>query len=140
MRGSVVFGVPSLKIHSKLCLITRHENGEAVRYAHIGTGNFNEKTAKIYTDFSLLTRHPDITAEVALAVQRGVTVVVTSRVPYGEVTATYGGGGGAVDLRRAGAIVSPWLRAPQARMALIALLTSGHDLGLITDLFVAQKD
>ncbi|MDM5094310.1 polyphosphate kinase 1 [Aeromonas rivipollensis] len=60
----VVFGVPSLKIHSKLCLITRHEHGEAVRYAHIGTGNFNEKTAKIYTDFSLLTRHPDITAEV----------------------------------------------------------------------------
>ncbi|MGU5737003.1 polyphosphate kinase 1 [Aeromonas caviae] len=60
----VVFGVPSLKIHSKLCLITRHENGEAVRYAHVGTGNFNEKTAKIYTDFSLLTRHPDITAEV----------------------------------------------------------------------------
>ncbi|MGE6224379.1 polyphosphate kinase 1 [Aeromonas media] len=60
----VVFGVPSLKIHSKLCLITRHENGEAVRSAHIGTGNFNEKTAKIYTDFSLLTRHPDITAEV----------------------------------------------------------------------------
>lgn len=60
----VVFGVPSLKIHSKLCLIPRHENGEAVRYAHIGTGNFNEKTAKIYTDFSLLTRHPDITAEV----------------------------------------------------------------------------
>lgn len=60
----VVFGVPSLKIHSKLCLITRHESGEAVRYAHIGTGNFNEKTAKIYTDFSLLTRHPDITAEV----------------------------------------------------------------------------
>ena len=60
----MVFRVPSLKIHSKLCLITRHENGEAVRYAHIGTGNFNEKTAKIYTDFSLLTRHPDITAEV----------------------------------------------------------------------------
>ncbi|WP_139406415.1 polyphosphate kinase 1 [Aeromonas veronii] len=60
----VVFGVPSLKIHSKLCLITRHENGEAVRYAHIGTGNFNEKTAKIYTDFSLLTCNPDITAEV----------------------------------------------------------------------------
>lgn len=60
----VVFGVPSLKIHSKLCLITRMEQGEPVRYAHIGTGNFNEKTAKIYTDFSLLTRHPDITAEV----------------------------------------------------------------------------
>ncbi|MGL5285585.1 MAG: polyphosphate kinase 1, partial [Aeromonas sp.] len=60
----VVFGVPSLKIHSKLCLITRMENGEPVRYAHIGTGNFNERTAKIYTDFSLLTCHPEITAEV----------------------------------------------------------------------------
>lgn len=68
--------------------------------------------------------HPDITAEVALAVQSGVTVVVTSRVPYGEVRATYGGGGGAVDLERSGAIVSPWLRAPQARMALVALLTA----------------
>ncbi|MFC9980777.1 asparaginase [Gordonia sp. NPDC127522] len=83
--------------------------------------------------------HPDITAEVALAVQRGVIVVVTSRVPYGEVTATYGGGGGAVDLRRAGAIVSPWLRAPQARMALIALLTSGHDPASITEFFVARQ-
>lgn len=60
----VVFGVPSLKIHSKLCLITRMENGAPVRYAHIGTGNFNEKTAKIYTDFSLMTVHPEIAAEV----------------------------------------------------------------------------
>ncbi|MGY3927879.1 polyphosphate kinase 1 [Aeromonas simiae] len=60
----VVFGVPSLKIHSKLCLITRMENGEPVRYAHIGTGNFNERTAKIYTDFSLITCHPEIAAEV----------------------------------------------------------------------------
>ncbi|MFE0749941.1 asparaginase [Gordonia sp. NPDC058843] len=82
--------------------------------------------------------HPDITAEVALAVQHGLAVVVTSRVPYGEVTATYGGGGGAVDLRRAGAIVSPWLRAPQARMALIALLTAGHDHRSISDFFLAQ--
>ena len=60
----VLFGVPSLKIHSKLCLITRHEQGETVRYAHIGTGNFNEKTAKIYTDFALFTRNQEITSEV----------------------------------------------------------------------------
>ncbi|MBD0860106.1 asparaginase [Gordonia sp. zg691] len=79
--------------------------------------------------------HPDITAEVALAVQHGVTVVVTSRVPYGEVSTTYGGGGGAVDLHRAGAIVSPWLRAPQARMALIALLTAGCDRAEIAGFF-----
>lgn len=69
--------------------------------------------------------HPDITAEVALAVRHGVIVVVSTRVPYGRVAPTYGGGGGAVDLTRAGAIMSPWLRAPQARVALLALLSTG---------------
>jgi len=60
----VVFGVPGLKIHSKLLLISRRENDEIVRYAHIGTGNFHEKNARIYTDFSLLTADPDLTNEV----------------------------------------------------------------------------
>lgn len=60
----VLFGLPTLKIHSKLCLIIRKENDKIVRYAHIGTGNFNEKTAKIYTDFSLFTTHEEITKEV----------------------------------------------------------------------------
>ncbi|MCW8328007.1 polyphosphate kinase 1 [Photobacterium sp. SDRW27] len=60
----VIFGVPGLKIHSKLCLITRREGSELVRYAHIGTGNFHEKTAQIYTDFSLLTSQIEITDEV----------------------------------------------------------------------------
>jgi polyphosphate kinase len=60
----VVFGVPGLKIHSKLLLISRREEDEIVRYAHIGTGNFHEKNARIYTDFSLLTADPDLTNEV----------------------------------------------------------------------------
>ncbi|KJY85055.1 polyphosphate kinase [Vibrio galatheae] len=60
----VIFGVPGLKIHSKLLLISRREGEEIVRYAHIGTGNFHEKTARIYTDFSLLTADPEITTEV----------------------------------------------------------------------------
>lgn len=60
----VLFGVPSLKIHSKLCLITRLENNVPMKYAHIGTGNFNEKTAKIYTDFALFTKNNDLTNEV----------------------------------------------------------------------------
>jgi polyphosphate kinase len=51
----VIFGVPGLKVHSKLILITTRENGKPVNYAHIGTGNFNENTARVYTDFSLLT-------------------------------------------------------------------------------------
>ncbi|MFY2509482.1 polyphosphate kinase 1 [Vibrio pectenicida] len=60
----VIFGTPGLKIHSKLLLISRRENSHIVRYAHIGTGNFHEKTARIYTDFSLLTADPEITYEV----------------------------------------------------------------------------
>jgi polyphosphate kinase len=53
--ATIIYGVPNLKVHSKLFLITSRENGKQVQYAHIGTGNFNEKTAKIYTDCSLLT-------------------------------------------------------------------------------------
>ncbi|CAE6955972.1 Catalyzes the reversible transfer of the terminal phosphate of ATP to form a long-chain polyphosphate (polyP) [Vibrio sp. B1REV9] len=60
----VVFGTPGLKIHSKLLLISRREESDIIRYAHIGTGNFHEKTARIYTDFALLTADQDITNEV----------------------------------------------------------------------------
>lgn len=60
----VIFGAPGLKIHSKLLLISRREGEEITRYAHIGTGNFHEKTARIYTDFSLLTADQELTNEV----------------------------------------------------------------------------
>ncbi|MBX3163960.1 MAG: polyphosphate kinase 1 [Bacteroidetes bacterium] len=56
----VIFGVPGLKVHSKLFVITARENGKEVNYAHIGTGNFNEKTSRTYTDFSLLTANKEI--------------------------------------------------------------------------------
>ncbi|ROZ88802.1 asparaginase [Gordonia sp. OPL2] len=79
--------------------------------------------------------HPDITAEVSAAVHAGVVVVVTSRVPSGAVIPTYGGGGGAVDLERAGAIVSRWLRAPQARIATLALLSTGGDVDAVRAFF-----
>ncbi|MBQ4849412.1 polyphosphate kinase 1 [Pseudoalteromonas sp. MMG012] len=59
----VMVGIPALKVHSKLCVIHRKEKGRIVKYAHIGTGNFHEKTAKIYTDFSLFTKHTDICNE-----------------------------------------------------------------------------
>lgn len=60
----VIVSMPSLKIHSKLCLINRREGEQIVRYGHLGTGNFHEGTARIYTDFSLLTCNPEITEEV----------------------------------------------------------------------------
>ncbi|WP_213990163.1 polyphosphate kinase 1 [Sodalis sp. dw_96] len=60
----VIFSVPGLKIHSKLFLISRLEAGKLVRYAHLGTGNFNENTARLYTDYALLTKDERITNEV----------------------------------------------------------------------------
>ena len=53
---------------------------------------------------------------VADVIGHRLEVVVCSRVPRGEIVATYGGGGGAVDLAARGAVISPWLRGPQARL------------------------
>lgn len=56
----VTLGIPSLKVHSKLCVVTRTMGEATKRYAVISTGNFNESTARIYTDFALFTAHPEI--------------------------------------------------------------------------------
>jgi len=60
----VIYGVPGLKVHAKFGLITRREKNENVRYAIIGTGNFNEETARIYIDHFLFTSDRKITREV----------------------------------------------------------------------------
>lgn len=62
--AKVIYGVPGLKVHSKMFIISRKENNGYVDYAHIGTGNFNGDTARIYTDHSLLTADKRITEEV----------------------------------------------------------------------------
>lgn len=61
----VEFGVSSLKCHAKIIQVTREEQGELVNYSHVGTGNFNEKTARIYTDMALFTKNAEINEEVA---------------------------------------------------------------------------
>jgi polyphosphate kinase len=63
----VIYGVPGLKVHSKLCLITRVKGEVTQRYAAVGTGNFNEDTASVYTDHLLLTSEKKITNEVLKA-------------------------------------------------------------------------
>ena len=61
----VAYGVPGLKTHAKLVLVVRQEEGTVRQYAHIGTGNYNAVTARVYTDFGLLTARREITEEVA---------------------------------------------------------------------------
>jgi len=62
--AKVIYGVPGLKVHSKMFSIARKENGKINYYTHIGTGNFNGDTSKVYTDHSLLTSDNRITEEV----------------------------------------------------------------------------
>lgn len=61
---TVIYGVPGLKVHSKICLISRSEKGRLNQYAIIGTGNFNEDTARVYSDHALFTSDKRLTGEV----------------------------------------------------------------------------
>ncbi|RSK38531.1 polyphosphate kinase 1 [Mangrovimonas spongiae] len=61
---NLIFGVQGLKVHSKMCVIEREENNKIKRYGFISTGNFNESTAKIYTDYTLFTADQKILKDV----------------------------------------------------------------------------
>ena len=61
----VVYGLPSLKTHAKCILVVRREGDGVRHYLHVGTGNYNAKTARLYTDFGLLTCDEEIGADVA---------------------------------------------------------------------------
>jgi polyphosphate kinase len=61
----LIFGIKGLKVHSKICVVDRIEDGKLKRYGFISTGNFNESTAKIYTDLTLFTCHQQILKDVA---------------------------------------------------------------------------
>ena len=60
----VVYGFPELKVHAKAILVVRQEEDGIRRYMHFGTGNYNEKTARLYTDLSLFTCRPELGADV----------------------------------------------------------------------------
>ncbi|NNC49454.1 MAG: polyphosphate kinase 1, partial [Flaviramulus sp.] len=61
---TLIFGVAGLKVHSKMCVIEREEDKKIKRYGFISTGNFNESTAKIYTDYTLFTSNQKILKDV----------------------------------------------------------------------------
>jgi polyphosphate kinase len=61
--AQVVYGIVGLKTHAKLLLVTRREGGRLRRYGHLSTGNYNPKTARLYTDVGYLTADPDLTSD-----------------------------------------------------------------------------
>jgi polyphosphate kinase len=62
---NLIFGIKGLKVHSKICIIERNEKEKIKRYGFISTGNFNEVTAKIYTDVTLFTSHQKILKDIS---------------------------------------------------------------------------
>jgi len=62
----IVYGVKGLKTHAKIALVIRNEDGQLKRYVHLGTGNYNESTARLYTDVSYLTSRPAYGADASL--------------------------------------------------------------------------
>ena len=61
----VVYGLLGLKTHSKMTLVVRKESDGVKRYVHLGTGNYNPDTAKIYTDYGLFTADEDICTDIS---------------------------------------------------------------------------
>jgi polyphosphate kinase len=61
----VVYGIPGMKTHVKCVLVSRREGDGVRNYVHIGTGNYNPKTARVYTDFGLFTADPEMGADIA---------------------------------------------------------------------------
>jgi polyphosphate kinase len=59
----VVYGIVGIKTHAKIILVIRRENDQLVRYAHLGTGNYHQSTAELYTDYGMFTCNPEITAD-----------------------------------------------------------------------------
>jgi polyphosphate kinase len=112
----VVYGLIGLKTHCKTCLVVRREGSTIRRYCHIGTGNYNPKTARLYEDVGLLTAAPDIGADLTdlfnslTGYSRKVSYRNLLVAPYGvrrgiierierEIAATRDGAGGCIRLK-----------------------------------------
>ena len=70
LGAQVVYGIVGLKTHAKMMLVTRREGSRLRRYAHLSTGNYNPKTAKLYTDVGYLTASAELTSDVDLVFQQ----------------------------------------------------------------------
>ena len=126
----VAYGIAGLKIHSKICMVVREEPEGIARYCHIGTGNYNHRTARIYEDFGLLTSDPEIGEDLA-DLFNGLTGYSHAREYRRLLVAPH-------DLRgRLGELIDQEMAAPHGRMTL--KMNSLVDADMIQRLYAASQ-
>ncbi|MCZ4319876.1 polyphosphate kinase 1 [Aequorivita viscosa] len=132
--AKVIYSYPDIKVHSKILYIEREVAGKLKRYAYIATGNFNENTAKLYTDFGLMTAHKKITKDlkrVFMVLERDVIVPKTKHLLVSPFTAR----------ERFTALVEEEIALANAgKKGLIILkMNSLQDKGMIKELYKASN-
>jgi polyphosphate kinase len=129
----VVYGLVGLKTHTKTCLVVRDEGDAVVRYCHIGTGNYNSKTARLYEDVGLLTADPDLGAD--LTQLFNYLTGYARDVRYSKLLV-------APHLLRAGLVhlIRNERRAAPGTGHIIMKMNSLVDADMIDELYAASKD
>jgi polyphosphate kinase len=132
--AQVVYGIVGLKTHAKLMLVTRREGRQLRRYVHLSTGNYNPRTARLYTDIGYLTADAEVTADADAVFQQLASLTKTA-APRQLLTAPF------VLHRRMGALVRRVAASARAgRPARIVLkLNALTDPGLIEALLAAGR-
>ncbi len=132
--AQVIYGIRGLKTHAKVCLVVRREPGGLRRYVHFGTGNYNEQTARVYSDISLMSAHPDYGAD---ASQFFNTITgVAQPAPYRRIEAAPLG----LRPRLLELVASETARARQGQRArIVAKMNSCSDPGMIAALYDASR-
>jgi polyphosphate kinase len=130
----VIYGIKGFKTHAKISLVIRKEMGAIKKYAHFGTGNYNELTAQLYTDISLFTCHEDITSDASLFFN-----VITG---HSQPQVFRRAAASPIDLRETiiGCIEAETVHARAGREALIvAKMNALTDEGIIRALYAASQ-
>lgn len=132
--AKVIYSYPDIKVHSKILYIERDEEEKTKRYAYIGTGNFNENTATLYTDFGLMTAHKKITKDlkkVFMVLERDMIVPKTKELLVSPFSTR----------ERFTALVEKEIELANAgRKGLIVLkMNSLQDKGMIKELYKASN-
>ncbi len=137
--AQIVYGVKGLKTHAKICMIIRRESGHLRRYVHLGTGNYNETTSRLYTDLSYLTCKPEFGNDASLVFQRRLRPVETAALPTADSRAHRDEANSARSHHRRSGTRETRAARPHHRQGQLAA-GSGHHQGALQSLQGRRRD